>query len=105
MAAAKLKTDKSINHARAEFDDVEARMGELAAYVSDVADSLSHDPESLGPLLQSGWPDLAKLTEMRSKWFECRDALIAAWHDLEPASRVLHPLPSFAALDRSLPVL
>jgi hypothetical protein len=105
MASAKPKLDQTFTQALVEFDDTETCLGELAAYLSDIADELSHDPEGLDRALSNEWPDLNALLQLRAKWIERRDALIIAWRDLELARRVLHSLPRFGAVDRSRAVL
>jgi len=105
MASSRPYAEPTFEQALAEFNDIETRLGELAAYVSDVADGLSHDPESLIGTLAGTWPDVAALIQLRARWLERRDALLAAWQKLGPASRALYPLPPFGAVDRSLPVI
>jgi hypothetical protein len=97
MALANPKLDQTFAQAHAEFDEIEMSLGELAAFVADVADGLSYDPEGAGAALSNGWPDAASLAQLLTRWVQCRDALVTAWRDLEPAHRAMHPLPPFGA--------
>lgn len=97
--------DRSFLEARAEFDEIETNLGELAAYLSDVADALSHDPEKLDHSLSTSWPQFHSLLEMRETWVARRDKLMIAWRQLEPSRRALHSLPPFASFDRSRAVV
>lgn len=104
MAAVKMKMESDFAQARDALDDIEARMGELAAYLSDIADALSHDPASLR-LRAADWPDLLSLSKLQAMWVERRDALLAAWRNLGPRQQAANPLPPFDAADPSLPRL
>ncbi len=105
MAVAALALDQTFTDALAEFEDIETSVGELAAYVSEVADGLSQGPDALGHALTAGWPDLATLLALRSRWCEARDALIAAWQRLTPSMRAATPLPPFGATDPTRPLI
>lgn len=105
MGYATPKVVRSFSDARAEFDDIETCLGELAAMLSDAADALSCDPETLDRMSVNDWPDLNSLLQLRETWIERRNALLAAWRDLDPKGRASHPLPPFGAVDRSRPLV
>lgn len=104
MGYATPKLIQSFSDARVEFDDIETCLGELAAYLSDIADGFSGDPETLR-LPADEWPDLPALLKLKATWVKRRNALIAAWRELDPKSRASHPLPPFGAVDRSKPIV
>lgn len=104
MASASHKKSQSFSAARAEFDDIETHLGEIAAYLSEIADGLGSDPETLR-LRAHEWPDLPSLLKLKATWIERRNALITAWRELDPANRAAHPLPPIGAEDPSRPVV
>jgi hypothetical protein len=73
--------------------------------LSDVADALTCDPETLSEVQGSPWPDLPALLKLKTAWVERRDALVAAWRELDPKSRASHPLPPFGAVGPTRPVV
>ncbi|MEQ1782275.1 MAG: hypothetical protein ABMA14_13005 [Hyphomonadaceae bacterium] len=97
--------DSSYLGALAAFDAIEMQMGEMAAYISDVADALSHDQEGLAASLKTDWPNAKTMFALGASWHECRNALVSAWQKMEPSARALYPLPLFRAYDRSRPVV
>jgi hypothetical protein len=101
MTTCELTAETTYTQTRADFDSVETSLGEMAAYVSDIADALSHDPETLNHALTGAWPDVAALLLLRAQWVQSRDALLVAWHALDPGARVRNPLPPFGAVDPS----
>lgn len=104
MASGTSKFSQTFSEARAEFDDIETHLGELAAYLSDIADGLSSDPETI-MLKADEWPNFRAMLKLKARWIERRNALIAAWRELDPAHRDSHPLPPFGARDLSRPLV
>lgn len=97
----------ALNFAEAldEFNETEARLGELAAYLEAVADGLSHDPDGLLRILRTEWLDLRALLRMRAEWIVQRETLITAWQELSLAERAANPLPPFGAIDSTRPLV
>lgn len=95
----------SFTDALDDFNETEARLGELADYLEAVADGLSHDPDSLPRILGAEWPDLPALLTLRAEWILRKKTLIAAWHALSPAERAANRLPPFGVSDPTRPVV
>ena len=60
--------DPTFLHARDAFEAVETSLGELAAHVSDIADSLSHDPARVASALKAEWPDADAMRRLAAHW-------------------------------------
>lgn len=105
MVADRTHPEHAFREARAAFEEIEMRLGELAAYLSDIADGLTDNPEELDRSLTKDWPDLGALVSLRRTWIERRNAMIAAWRKLEPSRRASQPLPVPGGLDRSRAVV